>query len=80
MRSFLHWLFVLCMKKLSLMIHDQVTSNVWSEVKICNGGPIFSHLLFGNDHLVFTEAKCFQVKLVRNVLQLLISISTNCRI
>lgn len=74
MRSFLHWLFVLCMKKLD-MIHNQVTSNVWREVKISNGSSIFSHLLFSNDHLLFTEAKCSQVKLVRNVLQLLISIS-----
>jgi len=64
------YLFVLCMEKLSLMIQDQVICNVWKHVKIYNGGPCFSHLfLFAGDCLLFTEAKCSQVKLVRDVLQ-----------
>jgi len=63
------YLFVLCMEKLSLMIHHEVSTNIWKPVKISRDGPCFSHLLFADDCLLFTEAKSSQVKLVRDVLQ-----------
>jgi hypothetical protein len=52
------------MEKLSLMIQDQVICNVCKPVKISNR-PCFSHLLFADDCLLLTEAKCS----VRDILQ-----------
>jgi len=51
------------------MIQNQVTNNTWSPIKISRHGLNFSHLLFVDDCLLFTEAKSSQVKLVRDVLQ-----------
>jgi len=58
------YLFVLCMEKLSLMIHHEVSTNIWKPVKISRDGPCFSHLLFADDCLLFTKAKSSLVKLV----------------
>ena len=51
------------------MIQNQVTNNTWSPIKISRHGLNFSHLLFVDDCLLFTEAKSSQVKLVRDVLK-----------
>jgi len=47
----------------------QVTNNTLRPTKISREGPSFSHLLFADDCLLFTEANSSQVKLVKDVLQ-----------
>jgi len=51
------------------MIQHQVTNDIWKPISISREGPSFSHLLFVDDCLLFTETKTSQVKLVRDVLQ-----------
>jgi hypothetical protein len=55
------YLFVICMEKLSCMIAKKVNKRQWKPVQVTRGGPEISHLLFADDILLFTSAKCSQV-------------------
>jgi len=58
------YLFLLCMDKSTLLIHEKVEVNQWLPIMITNNGPTISHLFFVDDCLLFTIAKVFQVRLV----------------
>jgi len=54
-----------------------VTNNTLRPIKISREGPSFSHLLFADDCLLFTEANSSQVKLVKDVLRKFCFVSSN---
>lgn len=54
-------------KKLSLDIQEKVDYGQRTLVKISRSDPSFSHLLFADGCLLFTEVEAFMVRLVKNV-------------
>ena len=62
------YLFVLCIKKLALLIAYQVGDGSWLPVKVSRIRPVISHLFFMDDCHLFTKAKASQVCLVSQVL------------
>lgn len=64
------YLFVLCMERLSLRIHQLVESGAWKPIRISPHGPPISHLFFADDVLLFFQANVSQVQLVADTLQL----------
>lgn len=55
------------MEKLSLDIQEKVDFGQWISVKISRYDPSFSHLLFADGCLLFTEVEAFMVRLIKNV-------------
>jgi hypothetical protein len=55
------YLFIICMEKLYIAIHNAVLQNNWDPVQISNTGPQLSHLLFADDVLLFAKAKNSQI-------------------
>ncbi|XP_057449118.1 uncharacterized protein LOC130740498 [Lotus japonicus] len=58
------YLFVLCMERLSVLIHNLVDNGEWKPVRISQGGPPISHLFFADDVLLFCQATSDQVNLL----------------
>ncbi|RDY04154.1 hypothetical protein CR513_12173, partial [Mucuna pruriens] len=50
------YLFILCMKKLALRIHELSTSSIWHPISISRGGSSFLVFLFVDDILLFCKA------------------------
>ena len=63
------YLIILCMEKLSVAIHDAVNQRRWESIRINNDGLPLSHLLFADDVLLFTRAKCSQFKVVSDLFE-----------
>lgn len=63
------YLFVLCMKKLALLIMKKVQSRLWMLVTVSRNGPGISHLFFADDCLLFVKAKSSQVCLLHQVVE-----------
>lgn len=61
------YLFVLCMEKLSLAINEAVQDKKWLPVRISRNGPSFSHLLFADDVLLFSKARCSQARVIEDI-------------
>jgi ribonuclease HI len=61
------YLFILCMEKLSVAIHDAVLQGRWEPIHITNDGPQISHLLFADDVLLFTKAKSSQLHFITSL-------------
>lgn len=51
----LPYLFILGMKFLSMLIHNQVISGNWKPIKITKSRPQISHTLFTEDVFLFAE-------------------------
>lgn len=51
------YLFLLCMEKLALMIHEKVTQKAWQPIKLTKDWLEISHLVFEDDCLLCTTAK-----------------------
>lgn len=56
------------MEKLAIMIQERVGKGDWHPFHISNNGPPISHLFFADDYLLMVEAKCGQVKMLKEVL------------
>ncbi|XP_057442557.1 uncharacterized protein LOC130734228 [Lotus japonicus] len=63
------YLFVLCMERLSIKIHQLVDRGDWKPLQLSPNGPPVSHLFFADDVLLFCQASSNQVQLVANTLQ-----------
>lgn len=61
---FLH-LFVLCTEHLTQLINKQVNNKVRRPIQTSKNGPMFSHLLFANDMLIFAVAMMEQVQIIK---------------
>jgi len=62
-----HYLFILCMEKLSIAIIKAVLEGDWDPIQLSNNGPRLSHLLFADDVLLFTKAKNFQLRFITDL-------------
>ena len=62
-----HYLFILCMEKLSIAIIKAVLEGDWDPIQLSNNGPRLSHLLFTDDVLLFTKAKNFQLRFITDL-------------
>lgn len=64
------YLFVLCIEKLFQMINVAMDLGQWRPIKLSQGGPPISHLVFADDVLIFAEASEYQVMLIKRILDL----------
>jgi len=62
------YLFVLCMKKLSLNVQQKVNDGIWKPIQISKGVPSLSHILFVGDVMLLCEANVEQVQVVMNTI------------
>ncbi|KAL4275483.1 hypothetical protein AHAS_Ahas20G0111700 [Arachis hypogaea] len=66
----LSYLFVICMDKLSQYIEQEVGKGNWNPIRVGRDRPEVSHLMFGNDLLLFTEAFPHQISNIKEILRL----------
>ena len=50
------YLFILCMEMLGFLISEKCSANLWDPMKASRNGPVFSHLFFTDDLLLFAKA------------------------
>ncbi|XP_024178589.1 uncharacterized protein LOC112184556 [Rosa chinensis] len=62
------YLFLLCAKGLSALITHSVSSGHWQGLRICDGAPSVSHLLFADDSMLYSSATSQDCTLIRNLL------------
>lgn len=62
------YLFILGMKFLSLLIHNQISNHFWTPIPITSPGPFISHTFFADDIFLFDEANVNNAKAITNVL------------
>ena len=67
------YLFVICMERLSHLIHEAVSEGFWKPISISRGGPQITHLCFADDFFIFAEASLDQVEVISNCLELFCS-------
>ncbi|KAL6216513.1 hypothetical protein ACLB2K_009736 [Fragaria x ananassa] len=67
------YLFVLCMEKLSHLIHAIVDAGKWKPVKASS--PPISHLFFTDDLILFCKASCSQARSVKKCLDMFCNLS-----
>ena len=58
------YLFVLCMERLGHAINKLVTKGLWKPITHSKHGPLFSHLFFADDLLLFAEATEEHIKII----------------
>jgi len=61
------YLFILCMEKLSIAIHNLVLQGNWDPIRMSATSPHLSHLLFADDVLLFTKAKKSQIRFIKDL-------------
>lgn len=61
------YLFILCMEKLSISIHNSVLQGNWDPIRMSATSPHLSHLLFADDVLLFTKAKKSQIRFIKDL-------------
>lgn len=64
------YIFVLCMERLSQLIHREVSLGNWKPFQIGREGPKISHICFADDMLLFAEASEGQLDKVLECLTL----------
>ncbi|XP_024155881.1 uncharacterized protein LOC112163846 [Rosa chinensis] len=62
------YLFLLCAEGLSTLISHFVANGQWQELRVCDGAPIISHLLFADDSMLYSNASSQDCILIRNIL------------
>lgn len=62
------YIFVLCMERLSHIILDSIDLKQWRPIRVSRGGPMISHLFFADDLLLFVEASCNQMRVIKDCL------------
>lgn len=50
------FLFVIYLKRLSMLINKAICDNVWKTFDVCREGPSIPHFLFVDDLLLFARA------------------------
>ena len=60
---------VLCMERLAHAIHNEVSNGSWKPISLGYNGPLFSHLFFTDDLVLFMQANNEQVHVVEEILR-----------
>uniref|UniRef100_A0A2N9IHI9 Reverse transcriptase domain-containing protein n=1 Tax=Fagus sylvatica TaxID=28930 RepID=A0A2N9IHI9_FAGSY len=63
------YIFILCMEFLAWLIQGEVHNGNWKGIKVSQQGPIFSHIFFADDLVLFakaTKANCYTINKVLN--------------
>ncbi|KAL8139423.1 LOW QUALITY PROTEIN: hypothetical protein V2J09_005444 [Rumex salicifolius] len=63
------YLFVLCLERLCHLIDEAVGKGDWKPIRLSRGGPLLSHICFGDDLILFVEASVAQIGVLRRVLE-----------
>lgn len=67
---FSHYLFVLCIEKLSHIIFDIVRQNKWKPMKSSQSSPAVCHLFFADDLILFSKASPKRARVVNHYLEM----------
>ncbi|GLT55618.1 hypothetical protein SLA2020_287230 [Shorea laevis] len=70
------YIFILCMEYLSLLIEKECQQGSWTPIKASRRGPLFSHILFADDILLFSKATNLSTNAIKNTLELFCSTSS----
>ncbi|XP_028104122.1 uncharacterized protein LOC114303175 [Camellia sinensis] len=70
------YLFVLCMERLSNMIHCKVHEGSWKGIKASKNSPSLSHLFFADDFILFAQANSPNCETIMDTLSELCDVST----
>ncbi|KAG8372750.1 hypothetical protein BUALT_Bualt12G0099300 [Buddleja alternifolia] len=62
------YLFVLCMERLAYLIEEEVDKGAWKPLRVCRGGPCFSHLFLAYDLIFMARVSFSNVNSIRRVL------------
>ena len=62
------YLFLICAKGFSAMLHEAESNGRLKGIKICNNAPSVSHLLFADDSLLLIEAEERNARKVQRIL------------
>ena len=63
------YLFLLCAEGLSALINYAVRSRLWHGLRICDGAPSISHLLFADDSMLYARASVQDCVVINRILQ-----------
>ncbi|XP_061998871.1 uncharacterized protein LOC133716160 [Rosa rugosa] len=69
------YIFVLCMEKLSHLIHSATEVGQWKPIQSSQSRPLVSHLFFADDIILFAEAFTTQAKVLKKCMDLFCSLS-----
>lgn len=69
------YLFIICMDYLSVLITEAVKSKLWLPISISKHGPGFSHLLFADDIILFSQVDKKSIQSIHNILTLFSNLS-----
>ena len=58
------YLFVLCVERLSYLIHDALKNGRWKPIRVSRRGPDLSHSFLANDMMLFAEATKNQMQVI----------------
>lgn len=72
------YLFVICAKGLLALLHDVERTGKLSGIRICQGVPVVSHLLFAGDSVLLLKAKHEEAQALREILDLYEVCSGQC--
>ena len=50
------YIFILCLEYIGLLIQDKTANNTWKPIKASRSSPVFSHLFFADDLMLFSQA------------------------
>ncbi|XP_024190158.1 uncharacterized protein LOC112194141 [Rosa chinensis] len=64
------YLFLLCAEGLSALISHVVSNGQWQGLRVCDGAPSISHLLFADDSMLYFYATIQDCLMIRNVLNI----------
>ena len=62
------YLFILYIDFLSQLIEEKCSNKLWNQVKASQSGPVFSHLMFDDDLVLFARANHLNCSTIREVL------------
>ena len=63
-----HYIFVLCIERLSHRIHNAVTTGKWKPIRLARNGIPLSHLFFADYLLLLAEASIEQARILSAIL------------
>ncbi|XP_062013785.1 uncharacterized protein LOC133730151 [Rosa rugosa] len=64
------YLFLLCAEGMSALISHGVSSGQWQGLRICDGAPTISHLLFADDSMLYSIATPQDCTMIRDLLNI----------